>query len=65
MNMDFHSYFKDDSARYELSKQYICANKMWLLSILAFTSRLIIDRWVNHPGHGRIKRYGINGSDKS
>ena len=47
------------------SKKYRCTNAMWILSALAFTHRVIRDRCVNYPGHGRIKIDGINGADKT
>ena len=43
------------------SKQYRCANEMWILSVLEFTYRVTIYRRINAPGYGRIKIYGING----
>ena len=46
------------------SKQYICANSMWILSVLEFTHRVIIDRWIDAPGHARSKIDGINGDEK-
>ena len=46
------------------SKQYICANAMWVLSVLEFTHRVIIYRFVDAPGHGGSKIYGINGAYK-
>ena len=35
---------------------------MRLLSVLAFTHIVIIDRWIKSLGHGRLKIYGINGA---
>ena len=46
-------------------KQYIYANEIWLLSVLEFTYRVIIDRCINVPGHGKIKIYGINICNKT
>ena len=46
-------------------KQYKYANAMCLLSVLTFTYRVIIDGWINAPGHGISKIGGINGSDKT
>ena len=37
---------------------------MWILSVMEFTRRLIIDRLTNSPGHGRSKIDGINGAEK-
>ena len=51
--------------KYEFSKQYICANTMWLLSVLEFTKIVILDRFINYPGHGRSKIDGINGSNNT
>ena len=50
---------------YQCSKQYICANIMWILSLLEFTYRVIIYILINYPGHERRKIYGINGYEKS
>ena len=36
---------------------------MWLLSVLEFTYRVIIDIFINDTNNGRIKIDGINGSD--
>ena len=49
---------------YRCSKQYRCSNEMWLLSILEFANRVIIDRCINDLVHGRSKIDDINGSDK-
>ena len=46
-------------------KQYICANSMWLLSVLSFTHKFIIYRFKNAPGSVRSKICGINGSNKT
>ena len=40
------------------------SNAMWLLSVLVFTHKVIIDICINAPGHGRSKIYSINGSKK-
>ena len=45
-------------------KQYRCANELWILSVLSFTYKVVIYRYINAPGHGRRKTDGINGSDK-
>ena len=37
---------------------------MWILFVLVFTYRVIIDRCINDPGNGRRKIDGINGSEK-
>ena len=50
---------------YECNKQYIFENAMCLLSVLVFTHTVIIYRCINDPGHGRIKIYGINVSEKT
>ena len=47
------------------SKQYRCANAMYLLSKLSMMYQIYIDRCVCAPGHGRSKIDGINGADKS
>ena len=47
------------------SKQYRCANAMYLLSKLSFMYQVVIDRCVSAPGHGRSKIDGINGADKA
>ena len=47
------------------SKQYQCANALWILSVLAVTHGITIDRLINAPGHGRNKIDGINGADKT
>ena len=46
-------------------KQYICANSMWLLSVLAFIYRLIMDRFINAQVRGRNKIDCITRSDKT
>ena len=46
-------------------KQYIFTNSMGILSVLEITYRMIIDRCINDPGHGRGKVYVINGYDKT
>ena len=38
---------------------------MWILAVLVFIYRLIIDRLINSPGHGRIKIDRINGYENS
>ena len=38
---------------------------MWILSVLTFTHRVIIDRCVIDPGHGKSKIYVINGVNKT
>ena len=50
---------------YVYSKQYRCAKAMCLSSTLEFTHRVIIDRCINAPGHGRSKMYGIHGAKKT
>ena len=45
-------------------KKYISENSMWLLYVLTFTYRVIIDIFISYPGQLIIKIYGINGSDK-
>ena len=50
---------------YECIKQYSCKNELWILSMLVFTYRVIIYRYINAPGDGRRKIDGINESDKS
>ena len=50
---------------YGCRKQYRYANITWILFVLVFTYRVIIDRCINDPGNGRRKIDGINGSDKT
>ena len=38
---------------------------MWILYVLTFTHRVIIGRFINAPGNGRIKIDGINGSENT
>ena len=38
---------------------------MYILSVLEFTYRVIIDRCINHPGHGRFKLDSTHGSENS
>ena len=38
---------------------------MWILSVLAFTHKFIIDRCVDVPGLGRRKIDGTNGANKT
>ena len=45
--------------------KYRCFNLIWLLSVLVFTYRVIIDRCINYPGHGIRKIYVINWPDNS
>ena len=47
------------------SKKYICADAFCLLSVLSLTFRVIIYRYINDPGHGIIKIYGMSRSYKS
>ena len=49
---------------YGCSKQYKCANAMWLLSVFEFTYILIADICINTTGRGRSKLDVINGSNK-
>ena len=49
----------------DLTKQLRCVSTMWILSVLSFTYRVIIDKYNNSTGPGRSKMYGMNGSDKS
>ena len=44
---------------------YICANSMWLLYVLEFTNRGIIDIFSNATGCVRIKIYGIIRDNKT
>ena len=46
------------------SKQYRCVNAMWILYVLLFTHRVIIDKCINVPGDGRIEIDSINESRK-
>ena len=45
---------------YGWRKIYIFANELWNLSVLKFTYRVVIDKCINDPLHGRSKIYGIN-----
>ena len=47
---------------YGCIKIYRCVSVMWLLSILEYTHRVIIDRFINASVHGKRKIYVINGS---
>ena len=38
---------------------------MWILYVLVFTYRLIIDKCINAPGNGIFKIDGIDGSNKT
>ena len=49
---------------YGCRKKYRCANAMWLLSVLGFTYRVIIDIWINDTGNGKRKIDDINEDDK-
>ena len=42
-------------------KKCICANVLWLLSVLLFTYGVIIYRCLKVPGNYGSKIYGING----
>jgi hypothetical protein len=46
------------------SKQYHCAKAFWLLSYLAIKFKIIIDRAIGAPGHGKGRIGGINATDK-
>lgn len=46
------------------SKQYRCAKAFWLLTYLAVTFKIIIDRAIGAPGHGKGRVDGINAVDK-
>jgi hypothetical protein len=46
------------------SKQYRCAKAYWLLSYLAFKFKIVIDRAIGAPGHGKGRIDGINATDK-
>ena len=67
--MDVWYFFIKDGILYETidgcRKQYIFTDSIWILSVLDFTYRGILDRFINSPVCGRIKIYGINISDKS
>mmetsp|Transcript_48111 Transcript_48111/g.102792 ORF Transcript_48111/g.102792 Transcript_48111/m.102792 type:complete len:335 (-) Transcript_48111:136-1140(-) len=45
-------------------KQYRCGTAMYLLSILASTYGIVIDRAVGAPGHGKDIVDGLNATDK-
>ena len=44
---------------YGCSKHYRCANSMWVVYVLSFTHRVIIDRCIDDTGHGIIIVYGL------
>ena len=64
-----NNFFIKDGIIYETTdrcfKQYKCTNEIWLLSVLVFTYRVIIDRCINYPGNGIRKIYVINWPDNS
>ena len=47
------------------SKQYRCANEMWLLSVFELTYRVITNICINYSGNGRIIIYGIDGPNNT
>ena len=49
----------------ECIKNNLCANTMWLLSVLELLYIMILNRYINAPGYGRIKIDGINLSNKT
>ena len=61
-----NTFFIKDGIMYDTiyvcSKQYRYANAMWLLSVLAFTYKVIIDICIDSPGNVRIR---IDGSENS
>ena len=46
-------------------QKYICANEMWIVSVLSFKYRGIIYGCINAPGHVRSRIDGINESSKT
>ena len=46
------------------AKQYRCATAMYLLSLLASKYKVVIDRAIGAPGHGKSKIDGLNAVDK-
>ena len=46
------------------SKQYRCGTALYLLSVLAYVHRIIINRMINAPGHGKGMIDGLNAVDK-
>jgi hypothetical protein len=46
------------------SKQYRCAKAFWLLTYLAVKFKIVIDRAISAPGHGKGRIDGINATDK-
>ena len=46
-------------------KKFRCADITWILYVLKFTHRVIIDICINAPGHGRSKIVTINVSEKT
>jgi hypothetical protein len=46
------------------SKQYRCATACFLLSLLATTHKIVIDRAIGAPGHGKDEVDGLNATDK-
>ena len=46
------------------TKQYRCGTACFLLSLLAFTHQIVIDRAIGAPGHGKDIVDGLNATDK-
>ena len=61
-----NNFFIKDGILYDTtdgcSKQYRCANVMWILFVLEFSYKVIIYRCINAPGNGINKIYVINRS---
>ena len=46
------------------AKQYCCALALYLLSMVASTFGIVIDRGIGAPGHGKDVVDGLNACDK-
>ena len=46
------------------SKKYRCCSALYFLSYISFKYKIIIDRMIGTPGHGKDLVDGINASDK-
>ena len=46
------------------SKQYRCGSTLYFLSYISFKYKIIIDRMIVAPGHGKDLADGLNSSDE-
>jgi hypothetical protein len=60
--------FREGSTMYDdtdgCAKQYRCGNALYLLSVLSCKFKIVIDRAVGAPGHGKDLVDGLNATDK-